>query len=325
MKTLAIAALFLVTPFVAFAETISTGGGFMFGGRAPDPTPAVSPSPKPALAPVPAALPAPKPQPLVSPVASGPAPFQASVAIGSTRCPQPVAHPNAANTPVKVYVDQQTQTVRIVTPDRPQPVESVVSTGGGLKVPNGRLNARPYCARTPKKDRLVVSAVTEDMYKGSGCTPDEIRENTTVFDMYHSRTFTDKDGNEVPMPKAVRIMGGIFFHEVPPSYAKMLGHNVSGECVRLKPAVAKFLNDQIRKWGAIEVNITDPPEVASNMPQYCTPEMVADARRRQQMDNGSQFSATPTPRATGTEGVYGGEESFFSALGRIFQFNRPRG
>jgi hypothetical protein len=171
----------------AFAETIgTTGGGFMFGGGEaesrpvpPRPVPVVRPPQRTAeviAAPLPPPTPPARPVDLApaQPVSTGGAPYQASIAVGSTRCPDPVAHPNARNTPVKVYVDQQTQTVRIVTPDRQQPVESRVSTGGGLKIPNGKLKKAPYCARTPSKDRLVISAVTPEMFKGTGCTPDEI-------------------------------------------------------------------------------------------------------------------------------------------------------
>lgn len=324
----------------AGAETFGTGGSFMFGGSAGESAP-VTPAPAPPRPPVdirPAAaraeiiampLPPPTPMPPTRPATvqipatqgppvTGDVPFQATVAIGSTRCPEPLAHPNARNTPVKVYVDQQGQSVRIDTPDRPQPIESRVSTGGGLKIPNGEVKKAPYCARTPRKERLIVSAVTPDMFKGSGCTPDEIRAKSTVFPMYHTRTFTDKNGQPIPMPQAVRIVGGIFFHEVPPSYREMLGHNVSGECVRLAPSVAKFLQAQIKKYGAIEVNITDPPQVARQMPQYCDDQMAANARQRQQ---GPGTSVAAAPQATGSEGVYGGEQSFFSILGRFFNPN----
>ncbi len=283
--------------------------------RTPAPIPAAEPVPVPAVAVKPAAA-APAVTPDPAPTAVSEAPFQASVAIGTTRCPEPVAHPNARNTPVKVYVNQQTQKIEIVSPDLPQVVPSRISTGGGLKIPNGELKKAPYCARTPRKERLIVSAVTPEMFKGSGCTEDEVRAKSTVFPMYHTRTFTDKNGKPVPMPNAVRITGGIFFHEVPPSYREMLGHNVSGECVRLAPGVARFLQSQIKKYGAIEVNITDPPTVAREMPQYCDDQMVANAKYRQ--SGGAVTTTASRPQPTGSEGVYGGEDSFFSVLGRIF-------
>ena len=155
------------------------------------------------------------------------------------------------------------------------------------------------------------------MFKGTGCTDDEIRAKSTVFPMYHTRTFTDAKGKPVPMPNATRIAGGIFFHEVPPSYARMLGHNVSGECVRLKPSVAKFLREQTEKYGAIEVTIGEPPTVGRNMPQYCDAQTIADIGRRQRTPEPTA-AATPRPAPTGSEGVYGGEENFFSMLGRLF-------
>jgi len=330
----------------AMAETIGTtgGGSFMFGGSAPAAAP-VAPAPRApidvrtpiqrntenALPP----LPPPRPRDLTAPAAAitpatsipavaGDMPFKASINIGSTRCPDPVAHPNARQTPVKVYVDQQTQSIRIETPDRPRPVESRVSTGGGLKIPNGELKKAPYCARTPQfpaapaaraGQPLIISAVTPEMFNGTGCTSDEIRAKSTVFPMYHTRTFTDKNGNPVPMPNAVRIAGGIFFHEVPPSYREMLGHNVSGDCVRLAPSVAKFLRTQIAKYGAIQVEVSAPPTVDPRMPQYCDDRMVADASQRLRPNAPNVASR---PQTTGTEDVYGGQESFFSVLGRFF-------
>lgn len=329
----------------AIAETIGhTGGGsFMFGGSVPSSTP-IAPAPRPSpevRTPVQPSnemafppLPPPRPRDLALPAEvttpSSEVPFKASINIGSTRCPDPVAHPNARQTPVKVYVDQQTQSIRIETPDRPRPVESRVSTGGGLKIPNGKLKKAPYCARTPQfpsapaarpgqpvraAQPLIISAVTPEMFNGTGCTSDEIRAKSTVFPMYHTRTFTDKNGNPVPMPNAVRIAGGIFFHEVPPSYREMLGHNVSGDCVRLAPSVAKFLRTQIAKYGAIQVEVSAPPTVDPRMPQYCDDRMVADATQRLR-PNAPNIASRP--QATGSEDVYGGQESFFSVLGRIF-------
>lgn len=319
----------------ALAETIGMGGGFLFGGestpvaprppvdirppvaRPPETLTVPVPKPRPQTKPVETAAPMPKPVPAPPPTAPTDVPFKASVAIGSTRCPEAIAHPNARNTPVKVYVNQQTQSVSIVTPDRPQALQSIVSTGGGLKIPNGKIKKDPYCARTPKKDGLIVSAVTPEMFEGTGCTPEEIRARSTVFKDYKTNTFTDKEGRPVPMPQAIRIIGGIFFHEVPPSYTNLLGHNVSGECIRLKPAVAKYLQAQIRKYGAIEVNITEPPEVAREMPQYCDDRMAADAKNRQRPDG----SIASIPQATGTEDVYGGERSFFGQLAKINPLN----
>jgi hypothetical protein len=308
------------------AETIGNTGTFMFGGTVPSSTPTL---------PAPLATPPVRPRDLglpanSAPVVSGEAPFQARINIGSTRCPDPVAHPKARQTPVKVYVDQQTQTIRIETPDRPQPVQSRVSTGGGLKIPNGELKKAPYCAQTPQfpsvpaaragqparpSQPLIISAVTPEMFNGTGCTSDEIRAKSTVFPMYHTRTFTDKHGKPVPMPNAVRISGGIFFHEVPSSYREMLGHNVSGDCIRLAPSVAKFLRTQIAKYGAIQVEVSAPPTVDPRMPQYCDARMVADASRRLQ-PNSQNIASRPQP--TGTEDVVGGQESFFSLLGRMF-------
>lgn len=271
----------------------------------------VSPVPVPAVRPVPVV-------PASSTAKSTGVPFQAT--LGQGKCPDVIPHPDAKNTPVKVYVDQQSQKVVIQTPE--QVYHSKVSTGGGLKIPNGELKKGPYCARTPKKEKLIVSAVTEDMFAGTGCTPDEIRSKSTVFSTYFTRTFTDSEGKPLPMPHAVRISGGIFFHEVPGAYANLLGYNVSGECVRLPPQMAKTLEGLIKKYGAIEVNITDPPEVNPRAPNYCDDRMVARATEDQKY--GSVSGPGVGPRPTGTEGVYGGTQSFLDGVVKIFKGFQPQ-
>jgi len=325
VKGLVILLVLMVMAPAAQAERMGGGqGSFIFAPepvetRVQAPRPAVVPKPPAPVAPAtslasdhPAPPPRPAHLPSAQPAQGSTAPFQATLGGPDTRCPDPIAHPNARNTPVKVYVDQQTQRIEIQSPDLPKPREAAVSTGGGLKIPNGEIKKPPYCARTPRKDRLIISAVREEMFKGTGCTPDEIRAKSTVFPMYHTRTFTDKDGKPIPMPRAIRITGGIFFHEVPPSYKEMLGHNVSGECVRLPANTAAFLQKQIEKYGAIEVTMSDPPQVSRQMPQYCDEQMVARARGDVQS---GQIAAA---QRTGSEGVYGGNESFFSVLGRLF-------
>ena len=228
-------------------------------------------------------------------------------------CNPPNSNSDKTSSPVKVYVDQQKQTIKIDSPDREVPWESKVSTGGGLKIPNGRIKKAPYCARTPSINNRLIRAVREEDFRGSGCSSEQIRAQATVFKMYHTATFTDKSGRPVPMPHAIRIGGGIFFHEVPPSYSKLLGQNVSGECVRLSPNTARFLREQIEKYGAIEVTITEPPEVDRSMPQYCDQHMVAMARSG--YDDYGHGSGAPV-QATGSEGVYGGVESFTNILSR---------
>lgn len=225
-------------------------------------------------------------------------------------CYTPSVNTQITNPQVIVPVNQLDQTISIETPDRAEPVVAKVSTGGGLKIPNGSIKKGPYCARTPRMDRRIIRAITASDFKGTSCTPDQIRDRATVFPMYHTRTFTDKNDNPIPMPKAIRIDGGIFFHEVPPSYRGLLGQNVSGECVRLDPKTAKFLFDQIQKYGAIEVSISEPPEVSREMPQYCDARMVAQARGDLQSGRLSQA------QATGSEDVYGGVGSFTNLLGR---------
>jgi hypothetical protein len=228
-------------------------------------------------------------------------------------CPEPAASQDASKTPVEVWVDQDKQTITIHTPDRKTDLVDKVSTGGGLKIPNGKLKKSPYCARTPKMDR-VISAVKVDDFAHTSCTPDQKRDRSTVFPMYYSRTFTDKNGRLVPMPKAIRIDGGIFFHVVPPSYKGLLGHNVSGECVRLNESTATFLQAQINKYGAIKVHISEPPVVDRDMPQYCDEQMVAQAKFDQQ--NGR---VSPAMQQTGSEGVIGGEKSAEDIFAKVAQ------
>jgi hypothetical protein len=232
--------------------------------------------------------------------------------ISGEGCPEPVANQDAAKTPVEVWVDQDKQTITIHTPDRQTDLVDKVSTGGGLKIPNGKLKKNPYCARTPKMDRLI-SAVKVDDFAHTSCTPDQKRDRSTVFPMYYSRTFTDKNGRLVPMPKAIRIDGGIFFHVVPPSYKGLLGHNVSGECVRLNESTATFLQAQINKYGAIKVHISEPPAVDRDMPQYCDEQMVAQAKFDQQSGR-----VSPATQPTGSEGVIGGEKSAENIFAKLF-------
>lgn len=229
---------------------------------------------------------------------------KAQVTIAQGGCAEPVAHPDASKTPVEVWVDQKTQTITIQTPDRKEPLVDKVSTGGGLKVPNGtKVKKDPYCARTPKIEK-VISAVEESDFAGTTCNAEEIRSRSTVFKDYRSRTFTDKEGREVPMPNAIRIEGGIFFHTVPPSYVGLMGQNVSGECIRLYNKTSSFLQAQIKKYGAIKVHISEPPEVDPRAPNYCDENKVAQAKLDQK--NGTM---APTAQSTGTEGVVGGEKS----------------
>ncbi len=286
------------------AETIGKSG-FMFGP--PENDEVAAPAPAPSLPMVREANAAVRTAPAPT---TNVQPAQVTMS-GDTRCPDPQASPDAKNTPVEVIVDQQAQTITIHTPDRATDLVDKVSTGGGLKIPNGSIQKSPYCARTPRIEK-IISAVKEDSFKNTNCTADEKRAKSTVFPMYYTRTFTDKNGRPVPMPKAIRIDGGIFFHEVPPSYKGLLGHNVSGECVRLTPSTAAFLQKQINKYGAIKVKISEPPQIDPDMPQYCDAQMVAQAK----MDkiNGS---TSPSAQATGSEDVVGGVESFQTIMGKI--------
>lgn len=241
-------------------------------------------------------------------------PTEPEVVAKPAGCVIPDSNSDKTSSPVKVFVDQQNQTISISTPDLEEPWESKVSTGGGLKIPNGKNAKGPYCARTPAIKKLI-RAVPEADFEGSGCTADQIHDNATVFRMYHTNTFSDENKRPIPMPNAIRINQGIFFHEVPPSYAKLLGKNVSGECVRLTPKTAKFLREQIEKYGAIEVTISEPPD-EDHTAQYCDERMVARARADiRDANNGGYRSSVPI-QSTGSEGVYGGVESLANILSR---------
>lgn len=313
--------------------------------------------------------PAPQPAPPPAQVAGAPEKtYFPTINKDPSKCSEPVQHPEARNTPLKVYVDQESQTIRVCSPERPcqtNPDGSIsggvtgpVSTGGGLKIPNGEIQKSPYCARTPKAERKIVSAVRPSDFDGTGCNDGQVRQLATVFgnknirktgrmqndDIYLTATFTDKENHPIPMPDAVRIWekAGIFFHEVPPSYANRLGHAVSGECIRLpkssvvtrdgqkvEQASASYLKKLILRYGAMEVNMGPPPQNVPRYlvnqqgqrfvnPSYCDEQMVAEAKY------GVQSGQIAGNQRTGSEDVVGGGnifEQFFGGLGRIFGVN----
>lgn len=192
-----------------------------------------------------------------------------------------------------VTVDKWTQTITIETADFNEPWVRKVSTGGGLKVPNGKNSKSPYCASTPEVKSKFIPAIT------SG-------PNTTMEKMHYSNTFA-YGGEPAPMPWAIRIEGGVFFHErgdssikvrtkdgvVPVSYNHLLGQNVSGECVRLDSQTARLLYGLALKYGGITASITgqDPLPVNEGYctridgkkkcfaPNYCDEKMVALAKK----------------------------------------------
>lgn len=202
------------------------------------------------------------------------------------------AAPTNSGFPV-VTVDKWTQTITIQAADLEEPWIRKVSTGGGLKVPNGKNAQSPYCASTPEVKSKFIPAIT------SG-------PNTTMEPMHYSNTFA-YGGEPAPMPWAIRIEGGIFFHErgdssirvrtkdgvVPVSYNHLLGQNVSGECVRLDSQTSRLLYGLALKYGGISASITgqDPLPVEEGYctringkkkcfaPNYCDEKMVAMAKK----------------------------------------------
>lgn len=228
-------------------------------------------------------------------------------------CPQPVITEAHKKTPVEVYIDQEKQLMYVKRPARSGKAPIFVtriSTGGGLKIPNG-INAAgkaPYCARTPSFKNVIIPAYKESDFDPTLCTPDQIRARATVFEQYYTRTFSDGEGNPIPMPKAIRLSGGIFLHQVPPSYKNLLGENVSGECIRMNPTVSKQLMEEILIHGAIKVTVSEPPKAHPCKAQYC------DDAMKQRAKDDIAAGRIPVTKRTGSEGLFGGTESF---LGRL--------
>lgn len=322
MKLALTAAVLLSLNQAAFAEAVGKSGGFdedeiTYGPPVvetkknkviPQATQAPKPAPKVEVAP-PVDI-KPRMETAAAPTIPSNVLFPVKAKITAGDCQEPIASPDASKTPVEVWVDQQTQTIKIVTPDRKAPLVDTISSGGGLKIPNGELKKDPYCARTPKIDK-VVSAIEPHEFDETTCKHQTKRDMSTVFNDYKTRTFTDKYGRQVPMDDAIRIEGGIFFHTVPPSYAELMGQNVSGECIRLFKKTAVFLQAQIRKYGAIKVHISEPPPPVPGAPNYCDEEKVAQAIREKQ-----QGSTAPTAQVTGTEDVPGGTKSAVDLFAR---------
>jgi hypothetical protein len=226
------------------------------------------------------------------------------------------------HSPVKVYVDQKRQRIFVWVYNDDGSVreyrEGPVTTGGGLKIPNGKNRQAPYCAVTPTVERQVIRAIQErDFGPDSGCTPEEKRANSTVFEDYRSSTFSDGAGNPASMRYATRIKAGYFFHAVAREYKDRLGtENLSGGCVRLASVMAAWLQDRIEEYGAIEVTISPAPKVTDpNDRRYCDQEMVRAAIE------GQNSKRIPDKYYTGTEGVYDegrdGIVDFLDGIGQL--------
>lgn len=169
-----------------------------------------------------------------------------------------------------IEVDRSTQTITVKTPQGDW--TDKVSTGGGLKFPNGveAQGRSPYCANnvTPSLDQVYFPAITD----GPG---------TNMKPVHYSNTFSDQQGNKIAMPWAINLGAGIYFHEAPPSYVGLLGKNVSGGCIRLSPARAKQLYSQMIENGGATVSIFgENPEVNPGDRSYCDKEMILEARAR---------------------------------------------
>jgi hypothetical protein len=242
----------------------------------------------------------------------------------------PAGAPDPEQTPITVYVDQKSQKIDIQMDEFADHGDIVmarklmkdkkvrqVSTGGGLKFPNGEdpvtgePNQRPpYCAKTPEIRRHLVRAITEDQFDPSQCDARDIRAKTTVFETYHSGTFTDASGNPVPMRNAIRIDDeGDFLHCAPRAYAGKLGKRVSGGCVRLSETMCKFLFDMTKKYGGIRVNVTKAPA-----PNRCNKKADFCDARMEKMAQAGQITPVDVKNGTEDTGSFKGVESFFQCL-----------
>lgn len=238
-------------------------------------------------------------------------------------CPVPQLTAEAAKTPLKVTVDQEAQTISIVVDGKKLDLHGFdrVSTGGTLKIPDGSNGAPPYCAQTPAMHE-VVAMVKESDFANTKCDSDYIRDKSTVFPVYYSRTFGDASTGPIPMPKAIRIKKGIFFHEVPPSYKDALGNDISGECVRLHPRTAALLYKQMEKYGAIDITIKPPRQHqmgetlklhGKSVKMYCDQRDVDAAIAAKRSGN----TSTALAQNTGSEGVVGAPRGFDEAAADV--------
>lgn len=230
-------------------------------------------------------------------------------------CRTPVVDPNYKNTPLEIRVDQETQIAKVYLNGKVMRIKNenggmvdfvmYVSTGGGLKIPNGKYKKDPYCAKTPSFD-TVVPAIEETDFDPSLCTPDEIRAKAMMFPVYYTNTFSDKNDQPIPMRNSIRLVpgGGWFIHEVPSGYRKYLGQNVSGECVRVPPLASRKLYELTKQYGGLKVKISEPPKVSRCKPQYCDEEFKAQAIRD------IEAGRMPRTRYTGSEGLFGGDGIF---------------
>lgn len=233
-------------------------------------------------------------------------------------CAKPVPTEAAAKTPLKVVVNQESQTIKITVGEQEIDLkgENRVSTGGTLKIPDGSNNVNPYCAQTPAMHEVIPMADEKDFAGIPGCDAETTRANATIFEMYYSRTYGAKA--PFPMPKAIRIRNGIFFHVVPPSYADGLGNDISGDCVRLSQKTATTLHNLMKKYKALDVTITPPRQhqpgetVTINgktVKMYCDKrdELAAIEAKR------SGSTTTMLAQSTGPEGVVGAPNGFNDA------------
>jgi hypothetical protein len=180
---------------------------------------------------------------------------------------------------VQITVNKQNQTMLFSWLDaagRRQSFETLISTAGGvLKIPDGKMNRRPYCATTPDYDTFFP----------------RVRDGQDIMVNPHH----DSGTFDATLPWAFRLTGGIFFHQTPaPRYEKQLGQAMSGGCIRVPARYAKFVWQTIRANGGAYVRVNGPEQSPGQL-EHCRKNLLPGAVARWAAKNGQAQSPSPTP------------------------------
>ena len=90
--------------------------------------------------------------------------------------------PYKESTPFKVFVDQINQTMTVHSLDFPEPLVFPISTGGGIKTPDPKSKVDPYCAATPEISQRVITAFETSEFQGRrDCTEEDVKSRSTLF------------------------------------------------------------------------------------------------------------------------------------------------
>lgn len=179
------------------------------------------------------------------------------------------------NSAVQITVNKQNQTMVFSWLDaagQRQSIQTLISTAGGvLKIPDGKMNKRPYCATTPDYDTFFPR-----MRDG---------QDFMVNPHHKSGTF------DATLPWAFRLTGGIFFHQTPGArYEKQLGQAMSGGCIRVPAKYAKFVWQTIRANNGAYVRIHGP-EQNPGLLEHCRKNLLPGAVARWAAKNAQRGSS----------------------------------